>query len=32
MHESKWALVKTLIKNYVLMSLLRAIAGDKKRR
>lgn len=32
MHESKWALVKALIKSYVLMSFLRAIAGDKKRR
>jgi hypothetical protein len=32
MHESKWALVKALIKNYVLMSFLRAITGDKKKR
>ena len=32
MHQSKWALIKALIKNYVLMSFLRAIAGDKKKR
>jgi hypothetical protein len=32
MHESKWALVKALIKNYVIMSILRALAGDRKKR
>lgn len=29
---SKWDLIKQLLKNFAIMSILRALAGDRKKR